>query len=97
MRQDERKGAWTLFVVVLLFGAVVWGIGGRKYREDRQRSEDKDNIGQQIIRQPADSVNNDVLKTKTKKSKKSASSVKTKSSDADIPSRDLLSDTIKKP
>ena len=37
MQQNERKGAWTLFVAILIFGALVWGYGG--YERDKARKE----------------------------------------------------------
>ena len=36
MRANERKGAWTLLICVLLFGALVWGLGARRMREDEK-------------------------------------------------------------
>ncbi len=104
MRQDERKGAWTLLVAVLVFGAIVWGIGGRQFREDRMKAEENQDIEVNVIKNPADSTANadkGVSKKKkdknsSKKNKKSTrGSTGKKSSAAISSSRDILSDTIK--
>lgn len=36
MQQKERRGAWVLFVAILVFGALVWGYGG--YQRDKERN-----------------------------------------------------------
>lgn len=30
MRASERKGAWTLLICILILGALLWGLGGRR-------------------------------------------------------------------
>ena len=40
MQQKERKGAWTLFIAILLFGAIVWGYGGYERDKERKAAEE---------------------------------------------------------
>lgn len=98
MRQDERKGAWTLLIAVLVFGALVWGIGGRKFREDRRQAEERQETQISVMENPADSVNDRTSNGSSHKRKRRASDrskANNSPSAATVATRDILADTIK--
>lgn len=105
MRTNERKGAWTLLIGVLLFGALVWGLGGHQMREDRAREAASDQ--QQVVILASDSTADDVdnangkrsrharrSRASKKSSKRSASGSASNKSASSAPTRDILADTI---
>lgn len=108
MRQEERKGAWTLLIAILIFGAMVWGYGGRKFREDKAKEQTEqteqaiENVAAAETAESADSIvsEKNVQNTKavpweaaSKSSKKNKS--ENKKSVTTTSQRDILSDTIK--
>lgn len=108
MRQEERKGAWTLLIAILIFGAMVWGYGGRKFREDKAKEETEmteqaiENVTAAETEESADSIGNEKNVQNTKAIPQEAalkSSKKNKSGNkktiATSSQRDILSDTIK--
>lgn len=107
MRTNERKGAWTLLIGVLLFGALVWGLGGRQMREDRAREAASDQ--QQVVTLASDSTADDAdnangkrrharrSRASKKSSKRSASGSASTKSASSVPTRDILADTITSP
>lgn len=101
MQQNERKGAWTLFVAILIFGALVWGYGG--YEREKARTESvkvTSEMPGKIVE--TDSAEYHIDKSKNKRGKKENNKGgkrrkgKTKGKgDAKEPVRDILADPIK--
>ena len=103
MRQDERKGAWTLLIAVLVFGALVWGYGGKKFREDREAERQNQQTEMAVLEAPADSTalkgigksaSDKATRNKPSSSKDRSSASSSRSSSS--PSRDILADTIQR-
>ena len=96
MQQKERKGAWVLFVAILLFGAIVWGYGG--YERDKEKRAAEEIKLENIEENEAlseDSVNTAGDSTTSKKGKRKrvqSKSVREKRSVESV--RDIRSDTI---
>lgn len=101
MQQNERKGAWTLFVAILIFGALVWGYGG--YERDKARKESvkvASEMPYKIVEK--DSTEYNKVKSERKRGKKDSNNVgkkgkgKVKSKDDSKEAvRDILADPIK--
>ncbi|MDE7115890.1 MAG: hypothetical protein K2O56_05655 [Muribaculaceae bacterium] len=98
MRSNERKGAWTLLVCVLLFGALFWGLGGRRMRESRNSKDyEPVEITMYDSVSVASGVDSGGTSGKRKNVKRQSKKRKSKSSGqqaADAPYRDILADTI---
>ncbi len=96
MRNNERKGAWTLLIGVLLFGALVWGLGGRQMREDRASETAGDSTEE--VKVISDSISVDSHRSNGKRSRRARRSARarsaSKSSTSAAPTRDILADTI---
>ncbi len=100
MRTNERKGAWTLLIGVLLFGALVWGLGGRQMREDSAREATAESAEVTTISSDstADNANGKRRHARrsraSKKSSKRSASGSASNKSASAPTRDILADTI---
>lgn len=108
MRANERKGAWTLLICVLLFGALVWGLGARRMREDGKlpaKVETLDMNADSVAADDARGTASAAAKRRTRNKKGSAKSAKSAKSGRSAKSgsrrdvstaavRDILSDTI---
>lgn len=98
MRANERKGAWTLLICVLLFGALFWGLGGRRMRDSRN-STDYEPVEITMSDSVSDDRGDDSDGTSGKRgnTKRQSKKRKSKSSvqqEAGAPYRDILADTI---
>ncbi len=98
MRTNERKGAWTLLICVLLFGALFWGLGGRRMRDSRN-STDYEPVEITMSDSVSDDRGDDSDGTSGKRgnTKRQSKKRKSKSSvqqEAGAPYRDILADTI---
>lgn len=98
MRTNERKGAWTLLICVLLFGALFWGLGGRRMHQSRSN---KDYEPAEITMSDSESDDraddSDGTSGKRGNTKRQSKKRKSKSSgqqEAGAPYRDILADTI---
>lgn len=97
MQQKERKGAWVLFVIILIFGAIVFGYG------QCRRIEARKILAEQSLNRPdtlalnqrrGDNVDVTLKKGKSKK-KRNKKSRKSKYYDGHKEKvRDILADTI---
>lgn len=90
MRMNERKGAWTLLICILLFGALVWGLGNRKMRENAAEQQTE----QEILFSPGDSVSDTVANSGKNKRECSAAKSPRAVKTNEIHVRDILADTI---
>ena len=86
-----------------MFGALVWGLGGRQMREDRAREAASDQ--QQVVTLASDSTADDADNANgkrrharrsraSKKSSKRSASGSASNKSASAPPRDILADTI---
>lgn len=100
MRTNERKGAWTLLICVLLFGALFWGLGGRRMHQSRSN---KDYEPAEITMSDSDSESDDRAddsdgtsgkRGNTKRQSKKRKSKSSGQQEAGAPYRDILADTI---
>lgn len=110
MQQGERKGAWVLFVAVLLFGALVWGLGGRMRRDEekkekerneakqqeyeRQVAAESDSIAAAIEKAAIEKAEADSMRKAERKTKSGKKDVASTSHTSAKPTRDILSDSI---
>ena len=99
MRANERKGAWTLLICVLLFGDLVWGLGARRMREDGKlpaKVETLEMNADSVAADDARGTASAAAKRRTRNRKGSAKSAKSASRRDVSPAavRDILSDTI---
>lgn len=105
MRKDERKGAWTLLVIILLVGIVLalCGRNGGKEEVRDSSSKDSENIEAIILKEDSLSkekegrsedlnYNKKAYKTRGKRERRSRR--RSKVNAAKLPMRDLRSDTI---
>lgn len=98
MRASERKGAWALLVCILILGALLWGLGGRRIGT----GNDPVQTQVEIIASPSDSMaeKTGVGKKKGGKHRKGRKSGGHKRKGEDrsesVPAhvRDILGDTI---
>ncbi len=98
MRSEERKGAWLLLIGVLVFGALLWGLGGRYARGGSVEDDVKTEMTVLSSGPDSISVKDTTIveqRLKGRRSKKTKHRKAERKYVQDTPVRDLLSDTIK--